>query len=326
MADYPSDRRTLGSTSITVSTVAMGCWPIAGITSTDVTKQDSRETLAACLDSGINFLDTAYCYGFDGISELLVGEAVRGRRDEVVLATKGGIHWDSEKVRRLDGRPDTLKRECMESLRRLGSDYVDLLYLHAPDPEVPIGESACALADLHAAGYARCIGLSNASLDQIKQFHAVCPLSAIQPAYNMLQRGIEAEIVPWCRKHQVAVFVYWPLMKGLLAGRLHRDHLFAANDGRAKYPMFQGEEWQKNQDFVDQLREVATANDKTVAQVVVNWTIHRDGITGALCGAKRPYQIQETAGAMGWKLSNADVAKIAAAIERRGEPKTGQAV
>jgi len=142
----------------------------------------------------------------------------------------------------------------------------------------------------------------------------------------MLQRQIEKDTLPWCREHGVSVMAYWPLLKGLLAGKLPRDFVFQPNDGRAKYPMFQGDEWQKNQDFVDRLREISEEIGKTVSQVVINWTIHQPGITAALCGAKRADQIEETAGAMGWKLDTEQLARIDAALEERGTPVAKSAV
>lgn len=163
-------------------------------------------------------------------------------------------------------------------------------------------------------------------LDQLEQFHAVCPITAVQPPYNMLQRGIEAQILPWCIQHDVSCVVYWPLMKGLLAGKLTRDHVFAEGDGRAKYPMFRGDEWQKNQDFVDNLRSIAAELDATVAQLVVAWTARQPGITALLCGAKRAGQIEETAGAIGLTLDEPAIEKIDQALERRGEPVAGRAV
>jgi aryl-alcohol dehydrogenase-like predicted oxidoreductase len=164
------------------------------------------------------------------------------------------------------------------------------------------------------------------SLAQLEEFHRVCPLSAFQPPYNMLQRNIEADTLPWCRANNVSVFVYWPLMKGLLAGKLSRDHVWSEKDGRPKYPMFQGEEWQKNQDFVDELREIASTAGRTVSQLVLNWTIQQPGITAALCGAKRPDQIRENAGGMGWRLSAEQFAAIDAALKRRGTAVTRRAV
>ena len=318
--------RSLGATGLKVSPIALGCWPIAGITSINVTEANSLATIERCFDLGINFLDTAYCYGRDGESERLICRALGSQRDEMVIATKGGIHWGPDGKQAKDGRPATLRRQCEESLARLGTDRVELLYLHAPDPNVPVAESAGALKELLDEGKTRSVGLSNATLDQLDQFAAVCPLSAFQPHYNMLQREIETDTLPWCRAHNVSVMVYWPLMKGLLAGKLPRDHVFAAGDGRAKYPMFQGEEWQKTQDLLDELRQIASEIGRSVAQLVINWTIHRPGITVALCGAKRPDQIEENAGGADWQLSAAQLARIAAAIERRGTPVSRAAV
>jgi len=318
--------RNLGDSGLQVSAVAMGCWPIAGMTSLDVHDADSLATLQAALDHGVNFFDTAYCYGRDGESERLIGRGLGHRRDEIVIATKGGIHYDPQGKRLLDARPETLRRECDESLRRLGTDRVDLLYLHAPDPHTPLADSAGALRDLMTAGKTRCVGVSNLTVEQLATFHAVCPLAAFQPPYNMLQRQIERDTLPWCRQHGVAVVVYWPLLKGLLAGQLPRNYVFPPGDGRAKYVMFQGEEWQKNQDFVDCLRRIAHDIGKTVAQVAINWTVHQSGITAALCGAKRPYQIIETAGAMGWHLDDPSLRRIDAALAARGEPASTPAV
>ena len=142
----------------------------------------------------------------------------------------------------------------------------------------------------------------------------------------MLQREIEDSQLPWCVEHSVAVIVYWPLMKGLLAGHLSREHVFDAKDGRRKYPMFSGDEWQKNQDFLDVLRGMAIEIERPVSQIVLNWTIQRPGITAALCGAKRPDQIQESAGAMDWVLSPDELAEIDAAITARGEVQSRPAV
>lgn len=312
------DYRTLGRTELRVSCVALGCWPIAGMTSLDVNEADSLATVRACFDLGINFLDTAYCYGRGGESESLIRRAIGNRRHELVIATKGGIEWDAQGAQVKDARRETLRRQCDESLRRLGTDFVDLLYLHAPDPRVPLTEQAQSLAELQREGKTRAVGVSNFTLEQLREFHAVCPIQACQPKYNMLQREIEREIVPWCLERQVSLMVYWPLLKGLLAGKLPRDFVFLPADGRTKYPMFQGAEWQRNQDLVDELRDVARSAGKTVAQVVINWTIQQPGITTALCGAKRVDQITENAGGADWKLTAPQLQRIDEALARRG--------
>lgn len=321
-----TELRRLGTTEIEITSVAMGCWPISGMTSLDVNEADSLKTLRAAIDAGINFFDTAYCYGRDGESERLIAQVIPADRESMVIATKGGIHWDDAGNRQFDASPERLRQQCDESLQRLGTDYVDLLYLHAPDPNVPLTESAGALQSLLDAGKTRSVGVSNLNLAQIETFHTFCPIAAIQPPYNMLQREIEEDIVPWCLQHGVSIIVYWPLMKGLLAGKLARDHQFLEGDGRAKYPMFQGEEWNKNQDFIDELRGIADDLGKTVAQLVVNWTVHQIGITAALCGAKRAYQIEETAGAIGWSLDEPTLQRIQQALDRRGQPVSKPAV
>jgi aryl-alcohol dehydrogenase-like predicted oxidoreductase len=313
-----SQRRPLGKSGIEVSPVALGCWPIAGVTTLDTNEADSIATIQACCDLGINHLDTAHVYGPDGESERLIGQSLAGRRDEMVIATKGGIHYEGGTMV-TDGRPERLRSECEESLRRIGTDRVELLYLHSPDEKVPVQESAGALRELMEAGKTRAVGTSNCTLEQLQVFQSECPLTAVQLPYNMLQRDIEQRTIPWCREQGIAVVAYWPLMKGLLAGRLPRDHAFHERDSRRNYPMYQGDEWQKNQDFVERLRKAAALSGHTVAQLAINWTIHQPGITTALCGAKRSWQIEETAGAMGWFLSDAQREVIYTAITARGQ-------
>jgi aryl-alcohol dehydrogenase-like predicted oxidoreductase len=311
------DRRSLAKTGLSVSPVALGCWPIAGVNTLDVNDADSIATIQTALDRGVNFLDTAYCYGPNGESENLIRRALEGRRQEAVIATKGGIHYNAAGKQEQDAQPETIARECDESLKRLGTDRVELYYLHAPDKNVPIAESAGAIRRLLDAGKALSAGASNCTLEQLKEFHAVCPLAAVQLPYNMLQRDIERETVPWCRDQAIAVTVYWPLMKGLLAGKLDANQL-DERDSRRNYPQYQGEEWERNQAFVIRLREIAADAGKTVAQLVINWTINQPGITVALCGAKRPWQIEETAGAMGWSLIPEQYIAIDQAIAARG--------
>jgi aryl-alcohol dehydrogenase-like predicted oxidoreductase len=310
-------RRTLGNSGLQFSPVALGCWPIAGVTTIDVNDADSIATIEACFELGINHLDTAHVYGRNGESESLIRRALGKRRDEMIIATKCGVHYEGESMV-TDGRPEQLRRECEESLRRLGTDRVELLYLHSPDKNVPIEESAAALRELQAAGKTRAVGASNCSLEQFKAFHAVCPLSAVQLPYNMLQREIEQQTIPWCRENNIAVTVYWPLMKGLLAGKLPRDGNLDPRDKRRSYPIYHADQWEKNQNFLEALRAAAALSGHTVAQLVINWTIHQPGITVALCGAKRPWQIQETAGAMTWTRTDEQQALVAAAIAARG--------
>ena len=317
--------RPLGTTGMEVSAVALGCWPMAGMTSPGATDADSIATIHECFDLGINHLDTAYMYGLDGESERLIARAIRGRRDEIVLASKGGLHWEENGTLRIaDARPETLRRECEASLQRLGVDYVDLYYLHAFDPNVPLADSAGELKRLMDEGKTRAIGVSNLSLDQVIEFTGHCPIVAYQPLFNMLQRQIEADALPWCRERQIAVLPYWVLYKGLLAGHMRRDDVMPEGDSRRKYRMFYGDEWRKNHNFLDRLHQIAAETGHTVAQLVINWTVHRPGITAALCGAKRPNQIRDSAGAVGWRPTAEQCEQIDAAILERGEPDTSE--
>ncbi|MBX7166538.1 MAG: aldo/keto reductase [Pirellulales bacterium] len=310
--------RELGRSGLRVSAIAMGCWPISGMSSVDVSDDASVATLEAAVDCGVNFFDTAYNYGQNGESERLIARALGHRRNEILIATKAGLLWTSDRRQVRDARPETLRRSLDESLRRLGTDQVDVLFLHAPDPAVPLAETAGCFAELKAAGRIRAVGTSNLDVDQLAEFHAVCPIDVHQPAYNLLQREIELDMLPWCRERGVAVAVYWPLLKGLLAGRMTPDFVFRPGDGRAKYPMFQSPEFERNLEFVAALQRIADDAGRSVAQLVLCWTIHQPGITTALVGAKRPEQIRENAGGAGWSLSSEQLAAIDAALLERG--------
>ncbi len=302
-----------------MSRLGLGCWPLAGMTREGVTREAAVRTVAAALDSGITHLDTAYCYGEAGESELAIAQAITDRpRDSVFLAGKCGIHWEAGRSQQVDGRPCRLLQEVDESLSRLGTDHLDLLYLHAPDPGVPIEESAAALRELLAAGKTRAVGCSNVSLDQLKRFSAACPTAACQMPYNMLQRELETRFLPWCLEQQIGVVAYWPLMKGLLAGTMERDRRFPTTDSRHKYPMFQGEEFQRNLDFVDRLRTVAERLGTTIPAVVLAWTMGRPGIASVLFGATSPEQVAANVIALTCSLDAASCTAIEEAFQQRG--------
>jgi aryl-alcohol dehydrogenase-like predicted oxidoreductase len=333
----------LGSSPVSVGPLGLGCWPLAGMTRAGVTREAAVATVRAAVDAGITHLDTAYCYGEHGESERAIRQALAGigpaARDAVVIAGKCGIHWEPDASRDpprrqvVDGRPERIRAEVEESLARLGTDRLDLLYLHAPDRTIPIEESAGELLRLLEAGKARAIGLSNARVDELERFASVCPLSACQLHYNMLQREIEREILPWCRDHGVAMVVYWPLMKGLLAGKMHRGRIFPTSDSRHKYPMFNGEEFARNLDFVDSLRPIAAGlqtgdGDRGVplADLVLAWTAEQPGITSVLFGATSPEQVAENARALTCSLDDQARRDIAAAIAARGPVANRRAV
>jgi aryl-alcohol dehydrogenase-like predicted oxidoreductase len=327
--------RPLGSSHVVVGPLGLGCWPLAGMTRSGVSREAAVATVRAAIDAGITHLDTAYCYGEQGESERAIRTALGGigpsAREAVVIAGKCGIHWEPDGSRDpprrqvVDGRPERIRAEVEESLARLGTDRLDLLYLHAPDPVVPIEESAGALRRILEEGKARAIGLSNATLDQLRRFAAECPLAACQMPFNMLQREIEREVLPWCRRAGVAMIVYWPLMKGLLAGSMQVGQVFPPSDSRHKYPMFQGEEFSRNLDFVASLRPIAArvptaggGRGVDLPDLVLAWTAEQPGITSVLFGATSPAQVAENVRALACGLDDDARQAIAAAITARG--------
>ncbi len=311
--------RPLGRSGLHIPPLGLGCWPLAGMTREGITRDVAIATVAAALDAGILHLDTAYCYGEAGESERAIGTAIRDRRrDELFIAGKCGIHWEPGRKQRIDGRPERIRREVEESLGRLGTDHFDLLYLHAPDPCVNLEVSMAELERLRSEGLARAVGVSNVSLDQLAIAAEACSLSACQLPYNMLQREIERDVVPWCHVHSVAIVAYWPLMKGLLAGGIPRDRTFPVTDSRHKYPMFKGTEFQRNLDFVDVVRQEAERLQRPLADLVLAWTVEQPGISSVLFGATSPEQVGVNAAARFCELDPQARRAIAEGISARG--------
>ncbi|MHB8955943.1 MAG: aldo/keto reductase [Pirellulaceae bacterium] len=295
--------RRLGTSDLSIAPVALGCWPLAGITSGAMTDAAAVAVIDAALDAGVNHLDTAYAYGRHGESELRIAQAIRGRRDRIVLATKIGVYWDEAGTLQLTGDPTLLRRHFEESLQRLAVDQVDLLYLHAPAEDVSLADTAGLFCRLLVEGKTRTVGVSNLSVSQMETFQAECPIVACQVRYNRLQREIEADLLPWCRSRQVSVMAYEPLALGLLTGKFAHDHVFAEDDWRRQSPLFLGDAWSKNLAEVERMRQLAAQSNCSLAQFAIAWTISQPGITAALGGAKKPDQIRETARAA--SLANA---------------------
>lgn len=293
-----AELRRVGQSDLWIAPVALGCWPLAGITSGAMSDAEAAAVIDAALGAGVNHFDTAHAYGRDGESERRLGRAINGRRDEVVVATKVGVDWDADGSLRRTGRPDLLGRQFDESLARLGMEEVDLLYFHAPADDAPLAETAGWFREVLAAGKARAVGVSNLSVGEMRRFLGECPFVACQVRYNLLQREIEADVLPWCCTHGVSVVAYEPLALGLLTGKFAADHAFAEGDWRRGSPLFTGDAWTRSLDLVERLRPTAAERGCSVAQLAVGWTLSRPGVAAALCGAKRPEQIRETAVAM----------------------------
>jgi len=270
---------------------------------------ESITAARAAFDLGINFFDTADMYG-DGHSERVLGKAIAGFRDDVVIATKAGRRYTPEGKPVTDGRPEWLKQAIDHSLKRLGTDHVDLYQLHWPDPEVPIEDSVGALRQIRDAGKARHIGVCNCNIGQLAAAQKACRIVSNQVPVNMLYREYLGEALPYCHGRGIGVMGYGTLAQGLLTGKFGPHSRFAADDVRANSPLFAQDRFGANLELVEGLRPIARRLGRSLAQVAVSWALSNVGLTSAICGAKRPSQIQDAAGGLGWALSDDDLARI----------------
>jgi aryl-alcohol dehydrogenase-like predicted oxidoreductase len=275
----------------------MGGWMWGG---TD--ERESIATIRAALEQGINLIDTAPAYGF-GVSEEIVGKAVAdaGLRSHAIIATKVGLEWHDGKVYRNATR-ERVMQEVDESLRRLRTDYIDIYQVHWPDPLVPIEETADAMGMLYDQGKIRAIGVSNFSVAQMERFRQIAPLHVLQPPYNLFERGIEADILPYCRANNIVTLGYGALCRGLLSGRMRADTRFEGDDLRRLDPKFQPPRFAQYLAAVRQLDQLAQERfHRRVIQLAVRWMLDQ-GIGVALWGGRHPEQLQAALGVAGWSL------------------------
>jgi aryl-alcohol dehydrogenase-like predicted oxidoreductase len=289
-----------------VSRIGLGTWSIGGLMWGGTDDQDALQTIRAALEHGINLIDTAPVYGF-GHAEEIVGRALAqyGKREEVVIATKVGLEWRADQIFRNSTRSRILK-EIDDSLRRLQTDYIDIYQVHWPDPLVPIEESAEAMRRLYEQGKIRAIGVSNYSLEQMNLFQQVAPLHTAQPPYNLFERGVEKDVLPYCRIRGISTLTYGSLCRGLLSGRMKSDTEFHGDDLRKLDPKFQPPRYAQYLAAVERLGRFAQENyGKRVLDLAVRWTLDQPFVTVALWGARHPGQLAAVAKVGGWKLDGA---------------------
>ena len=304
------DYSTIVGPPLTVSRVAIGTWAIGGWMWGGTDEMESISTIRAALDHGIDVIDTAPVYGF-GRSEEIVGKAIaEGRlRNRVVIATKVGLEWKDGSVFRNASR-SRIMREIEDSLRRLRTDYIDVYQVHWPDPLVPIEETAVTMQTLLRQGKIRAIGVSNFSVEQIQRFRSVAPLHVLQSPYNLFEREIEADLLPYCRKNNIATFGYGALCRGLLSGRMRSDTTFGGDDLRRTDPKFQQPRFGQYLAAVQKLDQLAQDRfGKRVIELAVRWMLDQ-GITTALWGARHPDQLQPVDEVTGWRLDAPAMAEI----------------
>jgi aryl-alcohol dehydrogenase-like predicted oxidoreductase len=290
------------STPLRVARVALGTWAMGGWMWGGTDERESIATIRAALDQGINLIDTAPAYGF-GVSEEIVGRAVSdaGLRSHAIIATKVGLEWHDGKVYRNATR-ERVMQEVDESLRRLHTDYIDIYQVHWPDPLVPIEETADAMCMLYDQGKIRAIGVSNFSVAQMERFRQLAPLHVLQPPYNLFERGIEADILPYCRANNIVTLGYGALCRGLLSGRMRADTRFEGDDLRRSDPKFQPPRFAQYLAAVRQLDQLAQERfHRRVIQLAVRWMLDQ-GISVALWGGRHPEQLQAALGVAGWSL------------------------
>jgi aryl-alcohol dehydrogenase-like predicted oxidoreductase len=302
---------TLGRTGIEVSPIAFGTWQLGG----DWGNFDESEAIDAirkARELGINLFDTAQGYGF-GASERLLSRAlsdeIANRRDEVVLATKGGLRMTDDGLVR-DSSPEWLRSGVDASLKALGTDYIDIYQVHWPDSNTPFAETAGALGELVDEGKIRHIGVSNFDTRQMDEFSRTRPVETLQPPYHLFRRDIEADILPYAREHDIGVLVYGPLAHGLLSGTMSEETRLAEDDWRSRNPMFQGEEYRRNLEKVADLERFAGERDTSVSQLAIAWTLANPVVHVAIVGARREQHIEDAIRAADLELDAADLERI----------------
>ena len=325
--------RNLGQSGIQASVVAFGAWAIGGWMWGGTNENDAVKAIHAALDSGINFIDTAPIYGF-GASEEILGRAIADRREQIILATKCGMvcdpHVGIEKFRSsaLGADPDglidihiylgakSIRDEVENSLRRLKTDYIDLLQTHWQETTTPIEETMGALVDLKDEGKIRAIGVSNATSQHMDEYRDYGMLDTDQEKFSMLDRQIEADQLPYCQQNNIAVLAYSPLAQGLLTGKMGPDREFAEGDVRRGNPRYSVENRQRVASLLEEFKPIAEEHEITLTQLTIAWTIAQTGLTHALCGARNPQQAQENAAAGDVRLTDSEIEHMNKAIER----------
>jgi aryl-alcohol dehydrogenase-like predicted oxidoreductase len=310
------EKRKLGGEGLVVSELGLGCMGMSEFYGTG-DEDESIATIHRALELGIIFLDTADMYG-PFTNEKLVGKAVEGRREEVVLATKfGNVRGEDGSFRGVSGKPDYVRKACDASLSRLGVDHIDLYYQHRVDPETPIEETVGAMKELVEAGKVRYLGLSEAGQGTIRKAHAVHPISALQSEYSLFSRDVEDEVLPTVRELGIGFVPYSPLGRGFLTGRWRSIEDMPEDDTRsARFPRFAEENFKKNLELADRVREVADGKGITPGQLALAWLLDQGDDIVPIPGTKRREYLEDNAGAADVTLTEDDLARIEEAMPR----------
>jgi aryl-alcohol dehydrogenase-like predicted oxidoreductase len=292
-----------------VSRIGLGTWAIGGRMWGGSEEAEAIRTIHAALDAGVNLIDTAPVYGF-GRAEEIVGRALAGRRGQVAVATKLGLDWSEGRIRR-DGSPARIAREVEDSLRRLQVEIIDLYQVHWPDPETPLEETARAVDALVRAGKVRAVGISGCTPAEMDRFGAAARISTVQPPYNIFEREVEADVLPWCSAHEIPALAYGALCRGLLSGRMSPETTFEGDRLRENDPKFRAPHYHAYLAAVAALDAFAReVFGRTVLELAVRWLLDRPGVSVALWGARRPSQLDPLPRVLGWRIDADVMARI----------------
>jgi aryl-alcohol dehydrogenase-like predicted oxidoreductase len=312
--------RKLGNSDLHLSTIGFGSWAAGGPDwKAGWGPQDDKDSIAAirrAVELGVNWIDTAAIYGL-GRSEDVVGRALKGIREKVIVATKCGRRQSEDNQLYGDLRAEFIRQECENSLRRLKIERIDLYQIHWPQPDEKLEEAWIEIGKLIAQGKVRFAGLSNCTVTQIKRAHDIRPVTSLQPAYNMLRRDIEAEILPYCKANNIGVLAYSPMQHGLLTGTFTRDRVegLPSSDFRLNNPRFQEPEISRGLELVKRLKGIASEIGLSCSQLAIAWTLRDQAVTSSIVGVRRPEQIEETAKAGDAVLSPKTIAEVEAALK-----------
>ena len=321
--------RKLGKSDIEVSVLAFGAWAIGGWVWGGADSKDAIEAIETAIDNGMTTIDTAPVYGF-GHSEEIVGKAIKGKRDRIQLLTKYGLSWDDNKglfyfdTRDNNGRDLKIYKhasrkkilsECEKSLKRLGTNYLDLYQIHWPDPTTPVSETMEAMEILIQQGKIRAGGVCNYGLELTREASGRFPLASNQVPYSMVNRKIENDVVPFCIEKNIGILAYSPLQRGLLTGKIKPGHTFNEGDNRPSSLYFKEPNHSNILNFLSGIRHIADSHGITLAQLVLNWTIRQPGITCTLAGARNPEQVLDNIGAVSFDLTPGEIEEIDKALQ-----------
>ncbi len=311
--------RQLGSSDLNVSAIGYGAWGIGGGPFWNTEGEDnSIRSIEKAIDLGINFFDTAPVYGF-GYSEELLGKALQSKRKDVIIATKCGLRWEKEALKAIEKRAteESILEEIDLSLKRLCTDYIDLYQVHWPDENTPIEETMNTLLQIQKEGKVRYIGVSNYSVDQMKESLKYGKIVSLQPMYSMLERDIEQERLPFCIDNNIGIICYSPLASGVLTGKYDENTKFKDWRGQGIIGNFTGDVYISHIKKVKQIEKIAQKHDKTLAQLAINWLLHQRGVTTAIVGVKNPDQVEQNIGAVGWDIPDGDLEEISDILNER---------